>query len=237
MTDPTNRRFTTTFDALQTWVRHAHECGRGLDSTHQHQVLSYDDEESQRVAMLRDVVQDLVSFRPEADLFRDEMLALINKHGAHLTERSCLPDHVTASAAVIRCSDYAMAMMHHVKLNRWLQPGGHADGQVDLRVVAQEEAQEESGIDGLTLIYPPIDCDIHEVPYRGPATPTMPDGSVVRHLDVRFLVLADGDAQLIGNHESTAVQWVTREQLSELTNEANLMHLYSTAVACAQAFI
>ena len=40
-------------------------------------------------------------------------------------------------------------LTHHRKLDRWLQLGGHADGDRDLARVALKEAEEESGLAGL----------------------------------------------------------------------------------------
>ena len=36
--------------------------------------------------------------------------------------------------------------MHHTKLDRWFQLGGHCDGEANVLAVALKEAQEESGI-------------------------------------------------------------------------------------------
>ena len=40
------------------------------------------------------------------------------------------------------------------KLQRWLQPGGHADGDANLAGVALREATEETGIEGLRVVLP-----------------------------------------------------------------------------------
>lgn len=215
--------FDSASDAVERWVLQA---ARYVDSSRTPAGVE---------TMIRSL-DDLVPFRREAVRYRDQILSLVAAHGADLAQRSCLPAHLTASAALLRVDDYSMAVMEHAKLHRWLQPGGHADGNLDLAHVALTEAQEETGIENLQLIYPAIDCDIHEVPYRGPITETMRVGSTVQHLDVRFLVLAEPDAVFIGNHESNQLRWVRPGQLGQLTDERNLLQLFETAVMCTKAF-
>jgi 8-oxo-dGTP pyrophosphatase MutT (NUDIX family) len=99
-------------------------------------------------------------------------------------------------------------LMLHRKLGRWFQPGGHADGDANLAHVAFREATEETGIEGLAVVVPAIDVDVHEV--------HLPDG-VHLHLDVRYLVLAPADAVAPGNHESVRLAWVDRAGLEQLT--------------------
>jgi 8-oxo-dGTP pyrophosphatase MutT (NUDIX family) len=37
-------------------------------------------------------------------------------------------------------------LIYHKKLDKWLQPGGHADGEEDLHKVAKSELEEETGV-------------------------------------------------------------------------------------------
>ena len=62
--------------------------------------------------------------------------------------RSCLEGHLTGSAAVVDPSTRQVLLLFHAKVQRWLQPGGHADGDGNLARVALREAEEETGIDG-----------------------------------------------------------------------------------------
>lgn len=122
-------------------------------------------------------------------------------------DRSTSPGHLTGSALVFNHDATMTILMFHTKLQRWLQPGGHADGEANLARVALKEATEETGIDGLEIVDPAIDLDIHNV-----AKPGEPE---ILHYDVRFLVFAPEGAEPEGNHESQDIRWVDLEALDE----------------------
>jgi len=121
--------------------------------------------------------------------------------------RTAMPGHLTASACVFDADATHVLLLEHTKLKRWLQPGGHADGEANLARVALTEAWEETGIDGLEIVDPAIDLDIHEV--------APPDAEPHFHYDVRFLVMAPAGAQPSGNHESTNIRWVPFDELDD----------------------
>ena len=66
--------------------------------------------------------------------------------------RSCVPGHFTGSAWVVDAGRRRTLLTHHRKLGKWLQLGGHADGDADLAAVALREAQEDSGLTGAKLV-------------------------------------------------------------------------------------
>lgn len=135
----------------------------------------------------------------DQESYRTQILTFCGVHGDAL-HRSCRTGHLTGSAAVIDASRRAGLILHHVKLDRWLQPGGHADGQGDLAAVAVTEATEETGLAGLRVLQPAIDLDVHPIAAR-------PGEPAHLHLDVRFLVLAPPGAEPGGNHESHELAW------------------------------
>ena len=120
-------------------------------------------------------------------------------------DRSTTPGHLTGSALVFNHDATATILMLHAKLGRWLQPGGHADGEANLARVALKEATEETGVDGLEIVDPAIDIDIHNVAPEG-AEP-------IWHYDVRFLAFAPEGAQPVQNHESDDIRWVALDDL------------------------
>ena len=54
--------------------------------------------------------------------------------------RARLEGHFTASSWLLDSARSRVLLTHHRKLDRWLQLGGHADGERDLRAVALKEA-------------------------------------------------------------------------------------------------
>ena len=132
-------------------------------------------------------------------------------------ERSCRPGHLTGSALVIDPVGHRILVLYHSKLQRWLQPGGHADGDSDLARVALREAVEETGIDDLRLVEPAIDLDVHRV--------DPPGESPHEHHDVRFLVVAPNGAEPVINHESKAFRWIISSELFNVDAESGLCRL------------
>lgn len=149
---------------------------------------------------------------------RNLMLSLLDRHGRALADRGHAAAHLTASTLVLDAGRGHLAMLLHTKLGRWLQPGGHADGDMELAGVALREATEETGIEGLVVLDRPVDLDVHLVDHRDALGDHL-------HLDVRFVAVAPDGAVLSGNHESDDLRWVAVDELHELTDEPSLHRL------------
>ena len=108
--------------------------------------------------------------------------------------------HFTGSAWLVDRAGQRVLLTHHRKLGRWLQLGGHADGDADLGRVALREAAEESGLSGLTLVAGIFDLDRHWIPERGPVPGHW-------HYDVRFVVRAGADEAFVVSAESLELAW------------------------------
>lgn len=141
-------------------------------------------------------------------------------------ERTTLPGHLTGSAFVVSADGREVLLVHHRKLDRWLQPGGHADGENDLARVALREAREETGLDALQFLDPdgagseptPLDIDVHAIPAR-PGEPPH------EHHDVRFLLAARTGEKARTSEESYAVRWFPIDELASLDADESLLRM------------
>ena len=115
-------------------------------------------------------------------------------------ERSHAPGHFTGSAWLVSADGERVLLTHHRKLARWLQLGGHADGDRDLARVALREAQEESGLCDLVVDPVIFDIDRHLIPARG-------DEAAHWHYDVRYVVRATGSEAFALSEESLELAW------------------------------
>ena len=97
-------------------------------------------------------------------------------------ERSLRIGHVTGSAWILDGERTHALLTHHRKLNKWLQLGGHADGDPDMLRVAMREAREESSLAVIQALSEQIfDVDIHIIPvFIGEGIPLV----APRHRDI-----------------------------------------------------
>ena len=116
-------------------------------------------------------------------------------------ERTCVPGHFTGSAWLVSADGERALLLHHRKLDIWVQPGGHADGEGDLASVALREAEEETGLSDLRIEGGVFDLDRHVIPARG----NEPEHF---HYDVRFVVRAGADEAFVVSEESHALAWI-----------------------------
>lgn len=123
--------------------------------------------------------------------------------------RERLAGHFTASCWLVDASGQRALLTHHRKLGLWLQLGGHADGERDLRVAALKEAGEESGLAGLSIEPEIFDLDRHLIPeHKGvPAH---------WHYDVRYVVRAGEDDVYVVSDESHDLAW---REIAELATD------------------
>lgn len=129
-----------------------------------------------------------------------EQFARFLSTGGNVFERRHAWGHFTGSAWLVSADGQRVLLMHHRKLGRWLQPGGHADGDADLAHVALREAEEETGVTGLHVEGGIFDIDRHRIPTRGVEAQHW-------HYDVRYVVRAGTDERFTRNAESRALAW------------------------------
>ena len=133
--------------------------------------------------------------------------------------RSQALGHLTGSAWIVDPARTRTLLTHHRKLDKWLQPGGHADGDPDLRAVAMREAVEETGVPGMRPVSDRIyDVDRHWIPARGVVVGHW-------HLDVRFMIEADPSQPFVVTDESHDLAWVALEEVMRLNPEESMARL------------
>lgn len=128
-----------------------------------------------------------------------EFAAFLAAHGDAF-ERRRSEGHFTGSAWLVSADGQRVLLTHHRKLGRWLQLGGHADGDRDLARVALREAEEESGLRGLVVERAIFDLDRHWIPERGAEAGHW-------HYDVRHVVRVTRDEAFVVGEESLDLAW------------------------------
>jgi NUDIX domain. len=123
-------------------------------------------------------------------------------------ERSHAPGHFTGSAWLVSADGARVLLMHHRKLDRWLQPGGHADGETQLASVALREAGEETGVPCLHIEGGIFDLDRHRIPAREHEPAHW-------HYDVRYVVRCGADEHFTPNQESRALAWRPVQEVAQ----------------------
>jgi 8-oxo-dGTP pyrophosphatase MutT (NUDIX family) len=174
-------------------------------------------------------------------MHREPVLALLRAHALHALEpheaemtaetirfvtahadcllRTCAPGHLTGSAWVVSPDRSRTLLTHHLKLEKWLQLGGHADGDGDLLAVALREAREESGLTQLRAVSPAIfDLDRHWIP------PRKSDPGHF-HYDLRFMIEADPREPLAISGESKDLAWVEVARVTTLNPEESMARM------------
>ena len=137
----------------------------------------------------------------------------------HCFERSLEIGHVTGSAWVVNRAGTHTLLTHHKKLDKWLQPGGHADGNSNVLDVALQEAREETGIHNFKVLSDGIfDLDIHLIPARK-------DIPTHYHYDARFVLQTIDSERYQVSDESHDLAWIEIKKLEELTQEESMLRM------------
>ncbi|EKD41971.1 MAG: NUDIX hydrolase, partial [uncultured bacterium] len=123
---------------------------------------------------------------------------------------------ITGSAWVISADGAQVVLIHHKKLKKWMQPGGHSDGNPYTLEVAKREAIEETGLNDIKEISEDFfDLDIHEIPERGNEPAHL-------HYDARFLFRVSREHQLLMNEEVSDLKWFPVSEVLHMKLEASV---------------
>jgi 8-oxo-dGTP pyrophosphatase MutT (NUDIX family) len=178
-----------------------------------------------------DLLAELRAYAPlderEAAM-RERVVSFIERDGVAAFERSHASGHVTASAWIVDPARTHAVLLHHRKLDRWLQLGGHVDGDPDVRGAALREAREESGLRTLRALGEQIyDIDVHRIPARG-------EESAHDHHDLRFAFEADPREPLVRNAESHDVRWIVLADLEQYAIDDSVRRLARKTASLAR---
>lgn len=130
-----------------------------------------------------------------------------------------LPGHITGSAFIFDKKASAVLFTHHKKLKKWLQLGGHSDGNSNIFETVLREAQEESGIKSFTYYEQEIfDVDIHPIPENKKMPAHL-------HFDIRFLLFPQEKTLLKISNESLDLKWIKIEEVKNYTSEISILRM------------
>ena len=148
-----------------------------------------------------------------------QRLTTFIQNNTHCFNRTLTVGHITGSAWLTHPDGSKVLLTHHRKLNKWLQLGGHADGQTDILSVAQREAVEESGLSNIVpLSHHIFDIDIHPIPANSRE-------AAHDHYDIRFALQAIGSDHVRVSEESHDLSWVPITALHEITSEISILRM------------
>lgn len=164
----------------------------------------------------------LMNYKPDNNLEKEqktEIIDFINKDD-NFYKRDNMPGHLTGSAWIISQDRKKALLTHHIKLGKWIQLGGHVDGDEDIFETSLREAKEETGLSSIRVLSEDIfDIAVFWVPKSG-------SQEAHYHYDIRFLFEADDKEELkIDKNESADLRWVPIEDVYKYETEEALIRM------------
>lgn len=168
------------------------------------------------------LIQLLSSYHPDNQAeqqFKQRTLDFVAQN-VDCFERSLAVGHVTASCWLVNPDNTKALLLHHMKLDRWFQLGGHCDGESNVLAVAIKEAQEESGIINIVPVSNGIfDIDVHLIPANSKE-------AAHDHYDIRFLLKVVGDDTVTTNRESKELRWIGKHASDLPTDMPSVVRMH-----------
>ncbi len=157
------------------------------------------------------------AFNKYEEMMQNRLLRFVKKE-ADCFNRELLNGHVTASCWVMSDTKNEVLLIHHAKLDKWLQPGGHCDGNENIYEVAKTELKEETGLIPTSQNDAIFDLDIHTIPERN----GIPEHE---HFDIRFVFIVNRNKELIHNHETKGMKWMQLKEVDKYTKEDSVLRM------------
>ena len=167
---------------------------------------------------LRSLLLKYYPLDAQEKLFKEQILQFIENYDTCF-ERSLEIGHITASSWLLNRNGTHALLLHHAKLDRWFQLGGHCDGDPNTLSVAIKEAQEESGIEGIRAVSSEIfDIDVHLIPENSKEKTHL-------HYDIRFLLQVNSEEEIRQNKESKQLKWVSKDVFDLPTDAPSILRM------------
>lgn len=163
------------------------------------------------------LITDLKNYMPstEEKQFIPQFLELLQSDRCFYRDHFD-PGHITASAILFDVTGDKILINHHKSLNKWMNFGGHCDGEEDVLAVAIRETMEESGITALKPFTADIiDIDIHNIPANDKK-----GEPAHAHFDIRYIMQMTGTQNFQVSDESLALEWMTINDAMDKCDES-----------------
>lgn len=165
--------------------------------------------------MRKTLITDLKNYSPDEKQFIPQFLDLLKSDRCFYRDHFN-PGHITGSAILLNVTGDKILMNHHKSLNKWLNFGGHCDGEEDVLTVAIRETMEESGITALKPVSADIiDIDIHGIPANNKKNEPMHE-----HFDIRYAMQMTEEQDFTLSDESLDLKWMTFDKALAHSDES-----------------
>lgn len=169
----------------------------------------------------------LEQYGPSSDevAFQEQMLSLARGAADSFSRDNFAPGHFTASGFVLSPDGASLLLIHHRRLERWLQPGGHIDPQdADPVTAAAREVVEETAAQLVEPLPTELfDIDVHPIP----EAKGEPEHA---HFDLRFLFQAETE-EFVADDEVIAAAWVPLSTIAAGWEDASVQRAAARIVA------
>jgi 8-oxo-dGTP pyrophosphatase MutT (NUDIX family) len=158
-----------------------------------------------------DLLQNYQTLFAEEIEFQKQMIHFLEQND-DFALRSNLIGQITGSAWIVNKEHTKALLIHHKKLNKWLQIGGHIDDtDKTIEETILREIKEESGLTNLKLLSSSIyDIDIHTIPQKKEIAEHL-------HFDIRLIIEADENEALIPQDEEILdIKWCSVNEVQNL---------------------
>jgi 8-oxo-dGTP pyrophosphatase MutT (NUDIX family) len=163
-------------------------------------------------------LENYQAFNQAEQAMHQRLTTFVREHD-NCFDRSLAIGHITGSAWIVNQDQSKVLMIHHRKLDRWLQPGGHSDGDPNTLNVALREAREETVLENITPVSEAIfDIDIHTIPARK-------DEAEHEHFDVRFLLQANDGDRIARMEETNDIAWMSLDEVLQHAGEDSIVRM------------